>query len=135
MSGTQVSDSLALELHDGTAITAAGAGSGGWVAAGWPGPVQVEAVCAASSGTSALVYLQLQGADESDGTGKVVLGVLGPLTENSDGATYRAIAYADKAYLRVYATASGTAPSVTPTVKVREPQYKVTATTTGGVAG
>lgn len=135
MPGTMVSDSLALSLHDGTAITATGAGSAGWVECDWPCDVaQVEAVIAACSGTGAVVYIQIQGATDSSGTGKVVMGVLGPITDASDNLTYRVPVYMDKKYIRAYAYAAGTTPSVTPTIKLREKHYQKTATTTGGLA-
>lgn len=135
MPGTLVSDSLALSLHDGTAITASGAGSAGWVECDWPaGVAQVEAVIGACTGTSVFAYVQIQGATDSSGTGKVVMGVLGPITDTSDSATYRVPVYMDKKYVRAYVYAAGTTPSVTPTIVLREKHYQKTATTTGGLA-
>lgn len=136
MAGTLVSDSLALALNDGGASTTSEAGSAGWVAAEWPdGVAQAEVALGTCTGTSVIAFIEIQSADDNTGTNKRVVGVVGPITEASDDVTYRVPIYANDPYVRCYVNiATGTSPSITPTVTLREKHYQRTVSTTGGIA-
>lgn len=74
----------------------------------------------AVTGTSVVCDVQVEAADDSSGTNSVVLGKFATVDENDDNTSRVLEVSNSKQYMRAIAYISGTTPSVTATVKVRE---------------
>jgi len=120
--GTWVKDTEAVELADGSDITATATGS--WVLAYHPGVVQVEAVSGTCTGTSVVCDVEILGADDSSGTNPVVLGKFATFDEDSDDETRRLlIELKNKPYVQYSAVVSGSTPVVPLTIVLRDKDY------------
>lgn len=132
MPGTLASDKLAAELNDGTAITSATTTTGSAVQVDYPLDCEVEAVTGTMTGAG-FADIEIQACDASNfGSGVVVLGRFGQLTEADDGETKRLNVYCAKKYMRAVVVTTGTPTSYPITITVRPCNYKRTPTTTAG---
>jgi hypothetical protein len=120
--GTWVKDTEAVELADGSNITATGTGS--WVEALYPGVVIVEATTGTCTGTSVVCDVEIQAADDSSGTNPVSLGTFATIDEDSDDETrVLVVELLGKPYVRYSATVAGSTPVVPLTIVLRDKDY------------
>lgn len=132
MPGTLVTDALAPELYDGTAITSNTTTNGDWTEVKHPAEVAIEVATGTQTGTDLTVDIEIQGADDDSGTNSVSYGRFATLDDDDDDVRRILNARVYKPYMRavIITDTSTGSPSATPTITVVQPHLRREATTT-----
>ena len=118
MPGTFNRDANAPELINATQTIST---TGSWVRVPQPGNVSFHLDTGTITGTNPTCIIEVQGADDSSGTGIVSYGQFPSLDGSDDDTEAYLDAYVSKSYVRATTTLAGTTPSFELDLHVRLP--------------